>query len=84
MNCNIGTASKDLSEVYLTKVTIKDSKFGLVLLQKKPEYGPALIKTEELKFINCENDFIIEKKSKVILEGKVIEGKKKKVAEMFY
>ena len=83
-NCNIGTASKDLSEVYLTKVSIKDSKFGLVLLQKKPEYGPALIKTEGLTFINCENDFVIEKKSKVILEGKVIEGKKKKVAEMFY
>ena len=83
-NCNIGTASKDLSEVYLTNVTIKNSNFGLVLLQKKPEYGPALIKTEGLKFIKCENNFIIEKKSKVILEGKVIEGKNKKVAEMFY
>ncbi|MFT7084988.1 MAG: hypothetical protein ACJAV5_000702 [Vicingaceae bacterium] len=82
--CNIGTASKDLSEVYLTNVSITNSQYGLVALQKKPEYGPGKLITENFTMSNCKMELLIEKGSSVNLNGKVIEGTKKKVAEMFY
>ena len=82
--CNIGTASKDLSEVYLSNVTVTNSVYGLVALQKKPEYGAAKLITENFTMSNCETELLIEKGSSVDLNGKIIEGTKKKVAEMFY
>ena len=82
--CNIGAASKDLSEVYLTNVSITNSKYGLVALQKKPEYGAGKLITENFSISNCEIELLIEKGSSVNLNGKVTEGTKKKVAEMFY
>lgn len=82
--CDIGTASKDLSEVYLTNVSVTNSEYGLVALQKKPEYGAAKLITENFTMSNCETELLIEKGSSVDLNGKIIEGTKKKVAEMFY
>ena len=75
---------KDLSEVYLTNVSITNSKYGLVALQKKPEYGAGKLITENFSISNCEIELLIEKGSSVNLNGKVTEGTKKKVAEMFY
>ncbi len=82
--CNIGAASKDLSEVYLTNVSITNSTYGLVALQKKAEYGAGKLITENFTMRNCETELLIEKGSLVNLNGKVIDGIKKKVAEMFY
>lgn len=82
--CNIGTASKDLSVVNLNNSSISNCKYGLVLLEKKSEYGPAKIITSELNIKDCEEDLLIEKKSVVFFEGDSIYGKKEKVAEMFY
>lgn len=83
-NCNIGAASKDLSEVSLTNVSITNSKYGLVALQKKPEYGPAKIITQQFTMNNCEVELLIEKNSSVNLNGRVVKGVKEKIAEMFY
>ena len=82
--CNIAAASKDLSEVFLTNVSISNSKYGLVALKKKPEYGAAKLITKNFSIIDCEVELLIEKGSSVNLNGKAIEGTKKKVAEMFY
>ena len=82
--CQIGAASKDLSEVYLDSVVISNSKYGLVSLMKKPEYGAATIVAKNLKLENCQENLLIEKKSTVEINGMKIEGKQKKVAEMFY
>ncbi len=82
--CNIGVASKDLSQVTLTNVCVSNSKYGLVALQKKPEYGTAKLITKKFSMKNCELELLIEKGSSVNLNGKVTEGTKKKVAEMFY
>ena len=82
--CNIGAASKDLSEVYLTNVSISNSTYGLVALQKKAEYGTGKLITENFSISNCETELLIEKGSSVDFNGKVITGTKKKVAEMFY
>lgn len=83
-NCNIGVASKDLSAVELNKVDISSCQYGLVLLRKKPEYGPATIKANQLKLDNCEKNYLVEKKSILYLNKRKIEGNIKNVSKMFY
>ncbi|MCZ4409045.1 CotH kinase family protein [Cryomorphaceae bacterium 1068] len=83
-NCNIGVASKDLSQVNLKDVEIINSNYGLVALQKKPEYGGATLRTKGLSIKNCETKFLIERGSSVYLEERKIEGTAKDVYEIFY
>ena len=83
-NCNIGVASKDLSEVNLQDVTITDSNYGLVALRKKPEYGGAFLTTAGLIVENCVTYHLIEKGSLLNLDGRKIEGTVKDVYLLFY
>lgn len=83
-NSNIGIASKDLSVVEIEDSKITDCNYGLVLLQKKPEYGPAKIVLNNTKIINPKEKFLIEKGSLIELDGKKIKGKVKNVADLFY
>ncbi|MEJ2594838.1 MAG: hypothetical protein P8100_06855 [bacterium] len=82
--CAIGLASKDLSSVEFRDGELRDCKYGLVLLQKKPEYGPATIIFNRSSIIQPETEMVIEKGSKVVIDGKVIEGQKEKLAKVFY
>lgn len=84
VNCNIGAASKDLSEVELLDVSIDSCNYALVALIKKPEYGAATIKTKNLKISNCEINHLIEDQSILFLNGRKIEGNEKNVARLFY
>lgn len=84
INCNIGAASKDLSNVSLENVNIENCYYGLVALRKKPEYGAAVLESKKLKLINCQIKHLIEKNSVLNFNGRKIEGTREKVAEMFY
>jgi len=81
---NIGIASKDLSTVTVEKSKVDDCNYGIVLLQKKPEYGPAKMILNDVDFVNSKTKFLIEQGSLVIENGKEIKGKKKQVAKLFY
>ncbi len=83
-HANIGLASKDLSSLEVDNSKVENCKYGLVLLQKKPEYGPATMQLNAVKITGAETPMLIEKGSKVIFNGKTIKGNKKKVAELFY
>ena len=83
-NSNIGIASKDLSVVEVADSEITDCNYGLVLLQKKPEYGPARIVLKNTLIVNPKQKFLIEKGSVIVLDGKEIKGKVKNVADLFY
>ncbi len=83
-NANIGLASKDLSSLTVDNSVVKQCNYGLVLLQKKPEYGPATMNLSKVKISDTKTPMLIEKGSKVVFNGKTIKGDKKKVAEMFY
>jgi len=83
-NANIGLASKDLSSLDVIDSKIDHCKYGLVLLQKKPEYGPATMNLKKVSISNTSTRFLIEKGSRVIFNRKIIEGDKKNVAKMFY
>lgn len=80
----IGLASKDLSAVKFENGEIADCKYGLVLLQKKPEYGPASIIFNNSKILKPETEMLIEMGSVVEKDGETIEGKKEKLADIFY
>lgn len=81
---NIGIASKDLSLVKVDKSSIVDCNYGLVLLQKKPEYGPAQMILTNTVIDNTKTFHLVETDSKVILDGIVIEGDEKNLAKKFY
>jgi hypothetical protein len=83
-NANIGIASKDLSVVDVVNSEVSDCNYGIVLLQKKPEYGPATMKLENVKFLNSKMEKLIELKSFVIEDGIKIKGVEKNVATLFY
>ena len=60
---NIGFASKDLSVLNISDVTVTNSNKGFVAYQKKPEYGPAKIILGKHTLTNVKNAFMIEAES---------------------
>ena len=81
---NIGIASKDKSQLEVKGVVITNCNYGLVLLQKKPEYGPAFMKLTDCEIISPKTKFLIEKGSEIIFNGIIMKGDTENVAEMFY
>ncbi len=81
---NIGFASKDLSSMEVSNSKVDSCNYGIVLLQKKPEYGPATMNLKKVSIKNTSTNMLIEKGSKVIFNNRIIKGDRKKVAAMFY
>ena len=81
---NIGIASKDNSYVEVNNTDLKNCYYGFVALQKKPEYGPATIKANKIKYENLIKLHLIEKKSILYLNKKTIMGYDKNSAKKFY
>jgi len=84
IRANIGVASKDMSVVKVDNSRIMDCNYGLVLLQKKPEYGPATMILNHTEITRAKIRMLIEKGSKVTIDGIVIQGKREHLAEIFY
>ncbi len=84
IRANIGIASKDMSVVKVDDSQIRDCNYGLVLLQKKPEYGPATMILNHTKITNAKTRMLIEKGSTVIFDGVTIKGTGKNLAKKFY
>ena len=73
---NIAIASKDLSTVFVTSVTVQNVDYGFVAFQKKPEFGPAkiIVASVNADFSNDKN--LIDKGSFLILKGDTVRGTK--------
>ncbi len=82
-NSNIGVASKDQSSLELDNIIIDNSNYGFVAYQKKSEFGPAVIKAINSNVVADKIHFI-EKKSELVLEGKIIIGSEKQVYDLLY
>ena len=80
----IGMASKDKSTLNLNSCKVQNCYYGLVAFQKKPEYGPAIIKSTNLDYSNIINLHLIEKKSFLQLNKNRIIGYDKNTAKRFY
>ncbi len=81
---NIGFASKDNSAIDLDNCTANQINYGLLAFQKKPEYGPASIKTHGFNADGAKTLFLIERFSKLNLNGTIIQGQGTKLADLFY
>jgi len=80
----VGIASKDLSTVTIKDSYVLDCEYGLLLLRKKPEYGSASMELINTQIVNPKTVMLIEKGSKVIVDGKTIEGTEINLGELFY
>lgn len=65
---NIGSASKDLSQLTLHNVQISNCKTGVTAFQKKPEFGPAKIFMKNTTLENVEKESMIEKLSTLVVK----------------
>jgi uncharacterized protein YjbI with pentapeptide repeats len=83
-NVNIGISSKDLSSAELDNVSINNAVYGFVIMQKKPEFGPAFISANNCKLSNVGVSSLIEKGSSLKLNGVIYQGKKPRLFAMFY
>ncbi len=81
---NIGLASKDLSVIDVQNSTVTDCNYGIVLLQKKPEYGPARMSLTNTTVSNAKTSYLIETGSEVVIDGKLMKGDRKDLAKLFY
>lgn len=71
-NAELGIACKDLSEASIENLVIKDSNIGLSCFQKKPEFGPAKMNIINGKLKNLKYESIVESKSKLSFNDKLI------------
>ena len=81
---NIGLASKDMSVVDVENSTLDLCNYGIVLLQKKPEFGPATMKLVNTKLDNLKYPFLIELNSTAIVDNDTIKGIEENLGERFY
>jgi hypothetical protein len=84
LNAEIGITSKDLSEVDLINVKIKDTRLGFAVFQKKAEYGPSKAKVAELEMTNVDFVHLVDLNSTLNLNGKDVINKRPKVENFLY
>lgn len=84
INSQIGIASKDLSTVNLSGVSLADTKVGFAVFQKKSEFGPGEMHIKRLAIKDVEVPYLIEKGSTLTLEGNYIKNTGNKIKEILY
>ena len=80
----IAIASKDNSVVTLTKVDISNSRLGVTLFQKKPEFGPASLEANDYVIRNTDVPSLIEQGSLFMVNGERIPANQKNVSDLLY
>ncbi|WP_440655580.1 hypothetical protein [Candidatus Pelagibacter sp. HIMB1509] len=78
----IGIASKDLSNIKLTRIMLENNKLAISAYQKKKAYGPSKIYLYEHKLTKNNKDFLIEEKSKLFFDDNEVEIQKYKNVEL--
>ena len=83
-NSEIAIASKDQSTATLSKGRISDSRVGFAIFQKKPEYGPAAVESEEISLENIDAPILLEHGSHLFLNGEMKEAGHQNVSDLLY
>jgi len=81
---NLGVAVKDRSWVQLSPLAVTGARIGLAVFQKKPEFGSAYLRVDELEMDDVERPHLVESGSRLQLEGRTIEGQTTRVADRLY
>ena len=80
----IGVVSKDLSMIYLDSVTVKKTRLGLAVFQKKNEFGPGSIAITNLKLEDIELNYLVENNSSLSIDQKFTNTVSNKVIDKMY
>jgi len=84
LDCNIGIASKDKTHLNAQDCNLQGVNYGLVLLQKKPEYGPGVMNAENVTIEFKIKKFAVEQGSNLIFNKKQIEPTDRNLKVLFY
>jgi len=84
INTEIGITSKDLSEVSLTDLKIKDTRLGFAVFQKKEEYGASQAAINGLEMTNVDFVHLVDLNSTLTLNGKDVISKQSNVEDLLY
>lgn len=71
-NSNVAIASKDLAHVDVTGLNVEKCEYGLVVYQKKSEFGPGFMNTWKVHFNQTPKQYLVEKEATLFIEGKKI------------
>ena len=80
----IGVAAKDLSQVDLTQVQVRQSWVGIAAFQKKKEFGPGSVRVRGYVGEGLELPRLIEFGSSVEVDGEVFAGDRGDVKALIY
>jgi hypothetical protein len=69
---NLALACKDASKALVEKVQIFDSKIGLAVYQKKPEFGGAQIYANHMVMTNVQNKYVGDSKSGIFENNQAV------------
>ncbi|MFK7844590.1 MAG: CotH kinase family protein [Rhodothermales bacterium] len=83
-NSEIAIASKDQSIVHVNDVVVQSSRVGVAIYQKKPEFGPASIESNNFTMQDVEVPMLIEEGSLCWMNGKQVPADQKRVADLMY
>lgn len=83
-NSKILIASKDLSRIDIENASMRDSKYGFAVYQKKSEFGPGTIEVQNLDIVGVQTPYVVEKGSSLRLDEKIIEGETENVKDLLY
>lgn len=80
-NTKIAAVSKDISELKVSNLNMYNCKVGLVVYQKKPEFGPAMAKIADLIIDKVDIPYWVEEGSELSISGEKIKSNQKDVEE---
>jgi hypothetical protein len=83
-NSEIAICSKDLSTIIISDINLQNNKIGFTAFQKKPEFGPAVIKGLGVKLKNITVPYLIESKSNCSINGEIVRSSKDNVKDILY
>jgi hypothetical protein len=83
-NAEIAVASKDKSEINIRGAEISNSRIGLTVYRKKPGFDFASLVAAAIKMDGVDIPYLVEKGSRLIVDGARIEPNRDKVKSMLY
>ncbi len=82
--CNIAVCSKDLSEMNISKLSMKNCNYGYALFMKKAEYGPSNLKINRMHATKVTEMYVVDKGCVLQIGDKKINGGQKVDVTAFY
>ncbi|MFT7297215.1 MAG: hypothetical protein ACI81S_001736 [Sphingobacteriales bacterium] len=83
-SCEIAVTSKDRSSVIFSYSTIKNTRLGYTIYQKKPEFSGGTVISEEVSLENVDHEFMVEEGSSMSFNKKEIKPEYKNVKDLLY